>query len=326
MTTLAAVAPYGAPVEFVAPSEPISPSFPSRRPKRCALPQLGLYLQRHWQGRLALGLSFWLNSVLSFLMPRLLEGVATALPFSRWPRAACLAVIALWLFVLVIAVWQWVGLWRSAERYAGPIIWTNLAKGFVLVGVLTAAQVVSAQAVPQISEFWRLANGHDHLIDYRVTVSADLTVLEIEGAMGFGVSREMERLLDQHPQIQQVRLNSIGGRIGEAKRLAALIIERQLSTATTSHCLSACVLAFAAGADRAISPSARLGFHQPAFPGWSADGLAQEVADERAYLLARGIAAPFVEQALATPSTALWQPSPQQLLSAGYVTRVTTSG
>jgi hypothetical protein len=315
MTTLsvAAVAPGGAPVEFSSsPSEPVYPSFPSPRLKRFALPRLGLYLRHHWQGRLALILSFWLNSVLlSFLLPYLLEGAAAALPFSRWPRAACVGVIGLWLLVLVLAVWQLVGLWRAAERYAGPIIWTNLAKGFVLVGVLTAAQVVSAQAMPQVAEFWRLANGHDHLIDYRVTVSADNTVLALDGAMGFGVSREIERLLDQHPQIQQVRLNSIGGRIGEAKRLAALIIERQLSTATTSHCLSACVLAFAAGTERVISPTARLGFHQPAFPGWSEAERAQEIAAERQDFLARGIAPGFVDQALATPSTSLWQPSPQ---------------
>jgi hypothetical protein len=155
MTTLslAAAAPGGAPVDFSSPSEPVSPSLPSCRLKRFALPRLGLYLLHHWQGRLALGLSFWLNSVfLSVLIPRLLEGSAYALPFSRWPRAACWAVIGLWLFVLAIAVWQWVGLWRSAERYPGPIVWANLAQGFVLAGVLTAAQVVSAQAVPQIAE------------------------------------------------------------------------------------------------------------------------------------------------------------------------------
>jgi hypothetical protein len=61
----------------------------------------------------------------------------------------------------------------------------------VLVGILTAAQVVSAQALPQVTEFWRLANGHDHLASYRVTISPNLTVLEPEGAMGFGVSREI---------------------------------------------------------------------------------------------------------------------------------------
>ena len=237
-----------------------------------------------------------------------------------------MAVIGLWLLVMMIAVWQWVGLWRSADRYQGPVIWANLAQGFVLAGVLTAAQVVSAQAVPQVSEFWRLANGHDHLSSYRVTVSPDDTVLELEGAMGFGLSGEIERLLDQHPPIQQVRLNSIGGRIGEAKRLAALIAERRLSTATTTHCLSACVLAFAAGTDRVMAPAARLGFHQPTFPGWSEAERAQEIADERQEFLARGIAPRFVDQALATPSTSLWQPSPQELLAAGFVTRMASDG
>jgi hypothetical protein len=159
-----------------------------------------------------------------------------------------------------------------------------------------------------------------------VTVSVDNTVLELEGAMGFGVSREIERVLEQHPQIRQLRLNSIGGRIGEAKRLAELIAERRLATATTTHCLSACVLVFAASTERVMAPAARLGFHQPAFPGWSEAERAQEIAEERDYFLARGIAPGFVDQALATPSTALWQPTPQQLLVAGFVTRITTGG
>jgi hypothetical protein len=75
-----------------------------------------------------------------------------------------------------------------------------------------------------------------------------------------------------------------------------------------------------------MAPAARLGFHQPAFQGWSEAERDQEIAQERQDILARGIAPGFVDQALVMPSTSPWQPSPRELLAARFVTRVTTGG
>ena len=70
--------------------------------------------------------------------------------------------------------------------------------------------------------------------------------------------------------LKVVHLNSTGGRILEAERIGALIKGRNLSTYVPAQCLSACTIIFLSGHERFIGPSGRLGFHQPDFPGMSA--------------------------------------------------------
>jgi hypothetical protein len=99
------------------------------------------YFMRHWRGELPLGQSFWQNGVIvGLVIMVVLIGVREDALFRWW--------IAVGLIIDVpIIVWQLVGIWRSAGRYAGPRRWSILARiGAVIgtgYGVLTELHVFS---------------------------------------------------------------------------------------------------------------------------------------------------------------------------------------
>src|SRR5439155_11997846 len=102
---------------------------------------------------------------------------------------------------------------------------------------------------------------------YTLRLLRQNTELEVSGGIGFGLTDEVKRYLDAYPGIQVIHLNSIGGRIVEAHKLRDLIASRKLTTYSSEGCLSACATAFLGGVVRVLHEDARLGFHQPSFPG-----------------------------------------------------------
>ena len=84
---------------------------------------------------------------------------------------------------------------------------------------------------------------------------------------------------------------------------------------------SACASAFMGGSDRVLNRKARLGFHQPFFPGVTPDQVGEGVEEERKYFLSRGVDNGFVKKAFSTPKK-LWMPSPNELLRAEVTTRI----
>ena len=144
---------------------------------------------------------------------------------------------------------------------------------------------------------------------------------EIAGGIKYGMTRDFEKLLDENPGIRIVHLDSFGGRIGEGKKLNALIRARKLDTYVETKCMSACTLAFAGGAQRILRKGAVLGFHRGAFPGSQPDDTTSGV--ERDIYGAAGFSKPFVDRALATKNSDMWKPDSAELLSSRVVTRVT---
>ena len=64
------------------------------------------------------------------------------------------------------------------------------------------------------------------------------------------------------PGVRVVHLDSPGGRVGEGKKLHALIRAHKLDTYVETSCQSACTLAFTAGRERILLKGATLGFHR----------------------------------------------------------------
>jgi hypothetical protein len=255
------------------------------------------------------------------------NAIAAKIPLTTLPRLGALAIIGLWVLIAVTMVWQLVGLWRSANRHTrlgGSVLWAEFAKGFVVFVGLQTGSLFIHQALPQAQEFWNIALGQDGHANYQLRLHDKGAELEILGDIGFGLTGQVQGFLNAHPDIRQVRLNSVGGRIAEARLLRDLIESKRLSTVTTTGCYSACVIPFAAGKDRFVAPTATLGFHQPAFPGLTAAKLTEEVERDRAYLVSKGVNLEFVAKALSTPNTELWQPSHGELLKSGMVTVTAT--
>lgn len=284
----------------------------------------GPYVLRHWRGELPLGVSFWVNAfLLSVLFHSLVSPCLGLVNAEASPRAFAVAALSSWLIYCALASWQYIGLWRSARhqlRRGGRPLPARAVQVFVVFGTLAAMQTLVLTALPQMKEYAQIAMGLDPCSRYTLRVLHGGVELEISGAIGFGLTDRVREHLDANPGVHIVRLNSSGGRVGEARRLHELIANRRLATYSSQGCYSACTDAFMGGVLRLLHRDARLGFHRPFFPGLSADEAEASVRAERDFLIARGVSASFVEKALSTPSGDMWFPSTYELQQAHVIT------
>lgn len=139
--------------------------------------------------------------------------------------------------------------------------------------------------------------------------------LRLSGEYSFGVAAALAEQLERHPDIDAVELEGPGGRQSEGLRIAHLIETHDLATVVTSHCASACTLAFVAGRERTLGDDAGLGFHAVSAPVASFD--LNRTYDH--YLAHRGVDAEFIRQAAEVPPAEMWYPAYDTLLAAGVV-------
>jgi hypothetical protein len=280
--------------------------------------------RRHWRGELPLGVSLWLNTVAL--------GVGAAL---LWPWAArlaglldtdtagsFLALAALRAAVVgLLPLWQVVGLFRSAARRVAtdgrPEAWSRGRLG-QLAGlaflVFAAGRGLTVAAELTLAARPALALGP---YAFRVTLLPSGREIELTGGLGFGVTRAVTALLDDHPRVRRLRLNSGGGALGEAQRLRALIAARGLDTITTSGCSSACVSAYMGGRFRYLQRGAPMGVHLPR--NWQQPGaIAPAFVAELAYFRDRGVPDWFLSQWIRS-GREFWYPDEWLLLRAGVV-------
>jgi hypothetical protein len=100
------------------------------------------YVYRHWRGELSLPVSYWLNGCLLSVTLNALGRVTVE--SSAWQLQVFGASLAL-LGIPIIAVWQLIGIYRSANGKLG--IWSKLAKGSVVFGWLRLIAYLGQLAV-----------------------------------------------------------------------------------------------------------------------------------------------------------------------------------
>jgi uncharacterized protein DUF4339 len=287
------------------------------------------YFAQHWRGELSLAQSYWVNtfflSIIAVTAVKTLSSLTDKIEFSDHPTFLSITFISFWLVAFLITPWQLVGLWRSASNHVkqtSRVFWPRVSQFIVVLGVSQSVYTFFNMAWPQIDEVARIAVGLDPVGKYGIRVSPQGTEIELSGAITFGLTDDVRQQLNANPNIRIIQLNSIGGRIGEARKLRDLISSRHLTTYTSEGCASACVLAFLGGRTRVLREGAQLGFHRPSFPGIPDHEMQDQVKiDKHLYWLA-GVAPGFIERAFAIPSTDLWTPSSQELLQAHVITNV----
>lgn len=286
-------------------------------------------IARHWRGELPLWVAFWVCGAVANLAAWILAtflSSAAALYTGYNPYLLASTIAGLWLSVLAIVTWHTVGVWRTARRYVAirkSVIWARLAELTVVLGVIGTSIDVATVTYPQLVEAAKISLlGDPDLPDYTVELSRDGRALEVAGGIKYGLARELERVLQSAPEVDIVRLDSIGGRSGEAETVFDIVRRFDLDTLVARECLSACTLVFAAGRQRWLQHGARLGYHGIAFPGYSDAEMQDLGADWYARLAAAGVAPDFVERARRVPSASMWYPTPDELLAAGVVTSV----
>jgi hypothetical protein len=281
-------------------------------------------IARHWRGELPLWVSYWIFGFLGNVAVALIPIAAVAIfntDKGYDPSSIFYATIVVWAGVLLVAIWQMVGVWRSATRYTAAraqlgerALWGNLAKIVIILGVLRLAGAVASEGLPQLGELYRIAfEGDPDIPAYSIRVMRDGTEAEIAGGFKYGLTNDFGVVTKANRQIKVVHLDSIGGRLGEGEKLFKLIRALGLNTYVSSKCLSACTLAFAGGQERFLLKGAVLGFHKGSFPGVSEGEF--DTVQQNVFAIA-GFDRKFIEKALSTPHKDMWQPSPDILLAA----------
>jgi hypothetical protein len=291
----------------------------------------GNWFKLHWQGLLPLGLSYWVNVfaigvALLLVSPPFFQLLADSDATTAFRGVV---IIAFYVFITGIAVWQLVGLYRSADKHSsrgGTTGWAMVAKLMVLIGVTRYCYDMSQTGVPFIIASGKLVIGESELPPLSIRVMNQGTEIELQGGLEFGTSEKLAQILADNPLVKIIHLNSLGGRIVEANKLAAIVKNNDLITYSKTHCLSACPIVFLAGKEKLLGKGAKLGFHSASFGGVSGSEL-KELNTELLFQLEQAnVSSWFVKKVSKVSSDDMWNPSTDELIKAHVIDEVVDSG
>ena len=285
------------------------------------------YFKKHWQGKLSLGISYWINNILfKVILEIVLLLVIEKIDFTNNAMFPSLSIITLLIIVFFITTpWVLIGLWRSANNHIKKYnvnFWANVVRILVVFGWIQSAFLFINSGFPQIVEFSKIALGKDSIPKYRINILNNGSELEILGGIKFGLTNDVKEYFHKYSNIRVIHLNSSGGRIQEAQKLSKFLEDKEISTYTSSGCHSACVDIFMSGKYRFINNYADLGFHQPSFPGMLDEDLQDAINEGKKYLAKKGVKEEFIERAFSIPSDDLWEPTHAELKESGIIHKV----
>ncbi|GEM_PF-1269789 len=283
------------------------------------------YIVKHWHGKLSLGVSYWVNNVLLHGVVTILFVFLTDIDFTDDNTSSYLIVILLWIFSMIMSPWVLVGLWRSATNHIKKYnikFWGNVVRIMVVVGWYNVATSIIEVGIPQVFEFTKIMLAIDDIPPYKIKTLNEGREIKISGGIRFGLTNEMKKYFDKNPNIELVHLDSIGGRISEARKLSKYLDSKKISTYVSNKCHSACIDIFLGGKYRIINSQAKLGFHQPSFPGLTEEDLKVTLDVQKQYYVNQGVSVYFVDKAFLTPSEDLWEAPINELRDSGVIDKI----
>lgn len=288
-------------------------------------PSAGNLITWQWRGEFSLPASYWGIGVLGGFAIAILEAaLGLFLSSQDYSPLKIFASVGLgWALIILFSIWQIVGTWRSAENYrrardaAGRRAgWATVAQVMLLLGALSSVGQFFNTAVPQLNEASRMAFlGDPDIPVYQLRLMRNGGELEVMGGFKYGLAADFARLVDASPRLAVIHLNSIGGRIGEAEKVAKIIKSRGFETYVSASCASACVVPFLAGQERWIAQGAKLGFHEGSFGG-------VQVQFAREALAGFNVSQAFISRAATTPAKDMWYPTVAELSANHIITGV----
>lgn len=281
------------------------------------------YFVRHWRGELSLPIAYWVNGTLVTIAAAVFALMVAEVDMTRQPQFGAVVYLMLVAVILVATPWQLVGIWRSADHHTtrgGTGLWAGAAKVAVALGLLNTLSELGTTIIPATREMMEIAAGDSGLSTHHIRVLRNASEVEVSGDIGFGLTDELTKVLDAHPTVVTLHLNSRGGRVVEAQKLRDMIAARALRTYTSTECASACVLAFMAGSERLLGPDAKIGLHSASVGGNSATP--DDYAADYEFARRQRIDPELLRKGFATPPESMWYPTPQELLAANLVTRL----
>lgn len=279
------------------------------------------YLRAHWRGELSLGISYWINGcLLGFLLNLLgvgLEGLLAAQNLRvDWGLVAL--VTGQVVFLLLVSLWQVVGIWRSATNHvarSGRRFWATAAKAALILGGLSAA-VATVDAGRVLLYTVQVASGQlDRPFEVEEVEGTDL---HLTGDINYRSVDRVRALAKANAAITVLVINSPGGLIGAGMELGELVEEAKLTVIADGECLSACTLPLVASPASAMVPGTVIGFHSGGGIGVAeAEAAGNKLMDD--FLIEHGVDAQVISRLNATPYEEMWMPSLQELVDYGVI-------
>lgn len=286
------------------------------------------YILKHWRGELSLAISFWVNVFLINIGIRIFEVWLTeASPIENPVLASQFTITYIFLALAIVYPWQIIGIWRSANRHVEETkkgFWPGAVKVLVVLGLLGTLGNLSA-SWPVYKDLYNIGFGKDEYGDYRVELINDGSLIHLKGGLGFGISKEVRRLIDENPNVKGIILDSNGGRIYEGRELSKIILINGLDTYTLKGCYSACGTAFVSGDKRYLANGANLAFHQYNLGAKSLDPYVDMNSEQKKDLMIyerRGISKDFIDRIFTAKQDDLWYPTIDEMIVAGVIHEV----
>jgi hypothetical protein len=288
-----------------------------------APPEQASYFIRHWRGDLSLGVSYWANGMLGTFLVLFAANMLVEMRDTVSLQWLAVLSLVLYALALLVSAWQAVGVWRSAGKHTsrgGNSGWATAARIAVGFGVLSTIGVFINNYIPQSAEMLRILAGDKSIPAYKITVLPGGAEVEFRGGLRAGSAKELEKILAAVPQAKVLHIESIGGRILEAKAMSTLVRARQMTTYTSERCLSAATLVLMSGKERVIATDAKVGFHAGNFPGLTSEQMREMNDATRTTMQAAGVSASFISRVLSTPNGQMWYPTYEEMRAAGVIT------
>jgi hypothetical protein len=280
------------------------------------------YLLRHWRGELPLGRAYWIDTVGLNLLIELATVIFVFGAFQPMLEVTAALIPCLWIFFIALAVWQTVGVARSAFRYeeeGGGVALPLLACFSMLMRCVLGVVLFVVSGLPQLSDAIKIYRGDPEWPDPVITVLSSGWEMEYSGTIKRHSASRLEEALRRNPKVILLHLDTIGGRISEAVSMAKVVRAHRLSTYVDQTCASAGVLVFLAGKNRTMRSNAHLGFHSAHSEG-TFDFAANRT--QASLLTSAGATQDFINHALQTPPDSIWYPTLDELQKQGLVLQI----
>ena len=283
------------------------------------------YIIKHWRGNHSLSMSFWVNNVTISILFAIIAAYWTfAGPRTEDPVFLARVILILSIVdYVIISPWQFVGLWRSANRYSiekSKTFWPRVVKLLIIIGVFASlVELTSERQSYEDLYFHSFELTKEH--NYDVKLKGNTIVLN--GDFNYGISENVEKLILDNPDVDSIVLNSNGGLLYEGSKLSTIILINSLNTYTHEGCSSACTIAFISGNRRYISRGASLGFHQYSY--YRKQSPIEKLAlfdlqqDDSKLFRKRGVKEEFIEIMYQASPDNMWYPSNDELFKYGLV-------
>jgi hypothetical protein len=293
------------------------------------------YLIAHWRGDHALSHALWVNMLGLLLLLCLAE--LYLLPRFNTDPSRMVGNVLLSLLVTrgFVFPWQLLGLLRAIERdfFANrEILKTRALQGLAVLTVMFTLiySLELIQGTVHHRQVLKVFAQPGAPIAYKLTVKGDQLI--VHGDLDIGITRAVQRFIQDRLEIRSVVLESRGGHIYEGRGLARIFIDRQYDTYVYDECSSACATAFIGGRKRFIGVQGKLGFHQYKLDhSQTRTGmlrffdLDEEQRRDQALFRTRGIEPQFLDQMFDQPASQIWFPQLDVLLASKIVHSVVSS-